>query len=83
MNEQIFTALQTDSTKTAIDSLQNISSLTFDMMKIVTVDCYGNGNSLMVTFTGLSVVFVSLFLIYLIFNLLSKLIYRPTKKNFG
>lgn len=79
MNDQLISALQIDSS-VVVDSLQNISSLTFDAMKIVTVDCYGNGNSLMITFIGMSVVFFSLFLIYLIFFSLSKIIYRAKKK---
>lgn len=79
MNTILIDTLQTDSSL-AKDSLQNISALAFDAMKIVSVDCNGNGNSLMITLIGLGVVFVSLYLIYLIFFLLGKFIYRAKKK---
>lgn len=47
-----------------------------------TVDCNGHGNSFVITLIGMSIVFVSLLLIYLVFNNLGKFLkYRKQAKR--
>lgn len=66
--ETLTTTPVTDTTGT------DLNQLGLKISRIWELDCHGNGNSLMITFTGMGVVFCSLFLLYVVFLNVSKLL---------
>ncbi|MCK6603406.1 MAG: OadG family protein [Ignavibacteriaceae bacterium] len=52
----------------------DMNQLGLKLSRIWELDCHGNGNSLMITFIGMGVVFISLFLLYVVFLNISKLL---------
>ncbi len=51
-----------------------LNQLGLKFSRIWEVDCHGNGNSLMITFVGMGVVFISLLVLYILFLFISKIL---------
>jgi glutaconyl-CoA/methylmalonyl-CoA decarboxylase subunit delta len=80
--EMIFQTIR-DTTKTISDtSIIAGSKLQFDPTAILNMDCNGNGNSIIITVIGMGVVFVSLFLLFVLFLLTTKIINWTAKRRY-
>lgn len=71
MKEFVFDTLKTTN-EVVQDTVGKLSEVQFTISNIWEVDCNGNGSSIMLSIMGMTIVFLSLVLIYFTFNTLSK-----------